>query len=145
MFGKAPQRFFSQSEVRCARFKGEKAVKPFVDMTVFNADIINQVDKALNFTLEHIPKAVWLVPEKPERQERYLYPPDAVREAIINAICHWDYESVSNVQIRVFDDRVEVWNPGSLPPGWTVEKLKEDVKNGVCLSLSSKIAGQALL
>jgi ATP-dependent DNA helicase RecG len=126
LFGKEPQRFFTQSEVRCARFKGDEAVKPFVDMKVFGGDILNQVDKALNFTLEHIPKSVWLIPGRPEREEKYLYPPDAVREAIINAICHRDYESVSNVQIRVFDDRVEVWNPGALPDGWTVEKLKEE-------------------
>ncbi|MCK4732072.1 MAG: hypothetical protein KAT65_06385 [Methanophagales archaeon] len=76
--------------------------------------------------LEHIPKSVWLIPGRPKREEKYLYPPDAVREAIINAICHRDYESVSNVQIRVFDDRFEVWNPGALPDGWTVEKLKEE-------------------
>ena len=76
--------------------------------------------------LEHIPKSVWLIPGRPEREAKYLYPPDAIREAIINAICHRDYESVSNVQIRVFDDRVEVWNPGALPDGWTVEKLKEE-------------------
>ena len=126
LFGKEPQRFFTQSEVRCARFKGDEAVKPFVDMKVFGGDILDQVDKALNFTLEHIPKSVWLIPGRPEREAKYLYPPDAVREAIINAICHRDYESVSNVQIRVFDDRVEVWNPGALPDGWTVEKLKEE-------------------
>lgn len=126
LFGKEPQRFFAQSEVRCARFKGDEAVKPFVDMKVFGGDLLNHVDKALNFTLEHIPKSAWLIPGRPDREEKYLYPPDAVREAIINAICHRDYESVSNVQIRVFDDRVEVWNPGALPDGWTVEKLKEE-------------------
>ena len=126
LFGKEPQRFFTQSEVRCARFKGVEAVKPFIDMKVFGGDLLNHVDKALNFTLEHIPKSAWLIPGRPDREEKYLYPPDAVREAIINAICHRDYESVSNVQIRVFDDRVEVWNPGALPDGWTVEKLKEE-------------------
>jgi ATP-dependent DNA helicase RecG len=126
LFGKDPQRFFAQSEVRCARFKGDEAVKPFVDMKVFGGDILNHVDKALNFTLEHIPKSAWLIPGRPEREEKYLYPPDAVREAIINAICHRDYESASNVQIRVFDDRVEVWNPGALPDGWTIEKLREE-------------------
>jgi len=43
----------------------------------------------------------------------------------VNAICHRNYESTSNVQVRIFDDRIEVWNPGSLPEGWTVEKLKQ--------------------
>ena len=94
-------------------------------MKVFGGNIIYQVDKALNFVLEHIPMAVWLVPGKAQREEKYQYPPDAVREAIVNAICHRDYQSTANVQVRVFDDRIEVWNPGRLPEGWTVEKLKE--------------------
>jgi ATP-dependent DNA helicase RecG len=93
-------------------------------MKVFRGDIIDQVDKALNFVLEHIPMAAWVVPGRVEREEKYAYPPDGVREAIINAICHRDYESPSNVQVRVFDDRIEIWNPGRLPEGWTVETLK---------------------
>ena len=125
LFGKNPQKFFLQAETRCARFKGIKAIKPFIDMKVFGGNIIYQVDKALNFVLEHIPMAVWLVPGKAQREEKYQYPPDAVREAIVNAICHRDYQSTANVQVRVFDDRIEVWNPGRLPEGWTVEKLKE--------------------
>lgn len=124
LFGKNPQKFFTQSEVRCARFKGTKPLKPFIDMKVFRGDIINQVDKALNFVLEHIPMAAWVVPGRVEREEKYAYPPDAVREAIINAICHRDYGSPSNVQVRVFDDRIETWNPGRLPEGWTVDTLK---------------------
>src|SRR3989339_2231053 len=41
-----------------------------------------------------------------------------------NAIAHRDYHSSSKVQIRIFDDRIEFWNPGRLPEGWTVETLK---------------------
>lgn len=125
LFARNPQKFFIQSEVRCARFKGTKPLKPFIDMKVFSGNIIDQVDKVVNFVLEHIPLAAWVVPGKIERKEKYAYPPDAVREAVINAICHRDYESPSNVQARVFDDRVEIWNPGKLPEGWTVETLKQ--------------------
>lgn len=95
-------------------------------MKVFSGDIIDQVDKALNFVLEHIPMAAWLVPGEIERREKYEYPPDAVKEAIVNAIVHRDYSSTGNVQVRVFDDRIEMWNPGRLPEGWTVENLKEE-------------------
>ena len=39
LFGKNPQRYFLQAEVRCARFKGTEAIKPFIDMKVVNGDI----------------------------------------------------------------------------------------------------------
>ena len=52
LFGKSPQRYFLQTEVRCARFKGTEAIKPFIDMKVFGGDITEQVNKALNFVLE---------------------------------------------------------------------------------------------
>ena len=60
VFGKTPQRILLQAEVRCARFKGTGAVKPFIDMKVFSEDIIEQVNKALNFVLEHSHLAAWL-------------------------------------------------------------------------------------
>ena len=96
LFGKNPQRFFLQAEVRCARFKGNKPVKPFIDMKVFEGNITDQVDKALGFILEHTPMKVYLA-GKSEREEKYDYPPDALREAIINAICHRDYASVGQI------------------------------------------------
>ncbi len=125
LFGKRPQKFFLQAETRCARFKGTKPVKPFMDMKVFGGSIIDQVSKSLGFVLEHIPMEVYLV-GKPDREERYEYPPDAIREAITNAICHRDYETSSNVQIRVFDNRIEVWGCGQLPEPLAPEDLKKD-------------------
>ena len=74
VFSKNPQRFFLQIEVRCARFKGTEAVKPFIDMKVFGGNIIEQGNKALSFVLEHSPLSAWLVPGKIEREERYEYP-----------------------------------------------------------------------
>lgn len=125
LFGKRPQKFFLQAETRCARFKGTKPVKPFTDMKVFGGSIIDQVSKSLGFVLEHIPMEVYLA-GKPDREERYEYPPDAIREAITNAICHRDYETSSNVQIRVFDNRIEVWGCGQLPEPLAPEDLKKD-------------------
>ena len=124
LFGKTPQRFFLQSEVRCGKFKGTKAQKPFLDMKVLDGNISDQIDRAEKFTLNNMKKEAWLEPGEVERKEKWEYPPDAVREAIVNAICHRDYETTSNVQIRMLDDRIEVWNPGILPEELTPESLK---------------------
>ncbi len=128
LFGKEPQRFFLQAELRCARFKGNEPVKPFIDMKIFGDNIIEQVDSALNFILEHISMKVYLAGKK-EREEKYEYPPDALREAIINAICHRDYRTVGHIQIRIFDDRIEMWNPGLLPEPLTLKDLKKKHKS----------------
>ena len=47
-------------------------------------------------------------------------------EAIVNAICHRDYAAVGTVQVRIYDDRLEVWNPGTLPPGLSIESLSRE-------------------
>lgn len=58
-----------------------------------------------------------------QREEHWEYPIEALREAVVNAICHRDYTSSGNVQVRIFDDRLEVWNPGTLPEGLSIEDL----------------------
>jgi ATP-dependent DNA helicase RecG len=60
---------------------------------------------------------------QPEREIIPEYPEDAVREAVVNAICHRDYSAVGTVQVRIYEDRLEVWNPGFLPPELTIEAL----------------------
>jgi len=123
LFGGTPQRHFLQAAVRCARFKGTKPLE-FIDMKVFDGDIIDQIGAAEDFVLRHITRSAWIEPTKIERQERWEYPPDAIREAIVNAICHRDYESTANAQIRIFDDRIEIWGCGTLPKPLTPDDLK---------------------
>lgn len=128
LFGENPQKYFLQAETRCARFKGTEPVKPFLDMKVFGGNIIEQVERSVGFVLEHIPMKVYLA-GKPEREEKYEYPQDAIREAIINAICHRDYEESGNVQVRIFDGRIEIWGCGPLPDPLTPEDLKKKHKS----------------
>lgn len=52
-------------------------------------------------------------------------PEEALREAVLNAIAHKDYASGVPIQISVYDDRIMLWNPGQLPPEWTVGRLTE--------------------
>ena len=122
LFGKNPQRFFLQAETRCARFKGTEPIE-FIDMKVFGGNIIDQREDGLEFVKEHIKLHAEI--KGTERVEKWEYPIEAIREAITNAICHRDYEISSNVQIRIFDDRVEIWGCGLLPSPLTIEDLKK--------------------
>jgi len=121
LFGKEPQRFAIQSEVRCARFKGTESLT-FIDMKVLRGNVIQQIDNAEKFVMNHIKLSAEI--KDFLREERWEYPLSAVREAITNAICHRDYFSTANVHVSIYDDRVEIWNPGGLPPPLTIESLK---------------------
>lgn len=123
LFGRESK--FIQSEVKCIRFDGNKPVKPYIDFQTLAGNIFDLADKTEDFILRNIKKAIWLVPGQIQREEKYEYPPGAVRESVVNAIVHRDYSSPAKVQVRIFDDYTEVWNPGKLPEGWTIEKLKQ--------------------
>jgi ATP-dependent DNA helicase RecG len=120
LLGNNPHEFFLQAEVRCARFKGTNPID-FIDMKVFNNDIISQREDALEFVKEHIKLRAEI--KGTERIEKWEYPIEAIREAITNAICHRDYEIAGHIQIRIFDDRLEVWGCGPLPEPLTPADL----------------------
>lgn len=121
LFAKEPQRFVLQSEVRCARFKGTDSLN-FIDMKVLRGNVIELIDNAEKFVMNHIRLAAEVVDFL--REEKWEYPLAAIREALTNAICHRDYFSTANVHVSIYDDRLEIWNPGALPPELTVEALK---------------------
>jgi ATP-dependent DNA helicase RecG len=122
LFGNNPQKFFLQAETKCARFKGVEPLE-FIDMKVFGGNIIDQREDALEFLKEHIKLHAEI--KGTERVERWEYPIEALREAITNAICHRNYNISRNVQIRIFDDRIEVWGCDFLPNPLTIEDLKK--------------------
>jgi len=103
------------------RFKGIEALE-FIDMKIFGGNIIDQREDAVEFIKEHIKLHAEVIDTK--RVEKWEYPIEAIREAVTNAICHRDYRINSNVQIRIFDDRLEIWGCGPLPDPLTVEDLK---------------------
>lgn len=119
-FGKEPQHPLLQSAVHCGRFKIDKT--QIIDDLMVETDIINQVDEVMKFVTRHI-SVKYEFEGKPKRKEVWEYPLDALREAIINAIVHRDYTASSHVQVEIYDDRIDIWNPGSLLPGITIEDL----------------------
>ena len=126
LFGKKPQKFFLQVKLRSARYKDITPIT-FIDLKIIEGNIIDQVEEAEKFVLSHIKKAAKIVGF--ERQEVWEYPINALREAIVNAICHRDYSYSSDITIGIFDDRIEISNPGTLPEPLTPEDLKKKHKS----------------
>ena len=122
LFGKNPQKFFLQSKIRCARFKGIKPLD-FIDMKVLDGTILELREKAIKFVMRNIKHAVYFDADR--RYDKWEYPLRAVEEAITNSLAHRDYYSAAEIQLSIFDDRIEMWNPGELPKPLTVKDLKK--------------------
>ena len=119
LFYKHPQRFLSQAMIHCGKFREETMV---IDDRAIEGPLIEQIEEALDFIRKNI-SVKFVMTGKPAREEVWDYPLEALREAIINAVCHRDYTAPSNTEVRIHDDELIVWNPGGLPPGLTVEDL----------------------
>ena len=113
---------FPFAKIQCALFKGTDRVL-FVDKRDFDGPIYEQIEDAYKFVLKHInlgAKISGLV-----RTDVYEMPPEAIREAIVNAVTHRNFLDRSCVQVAVYDDRVEITSPGMLYGGLTIEQIKE--------------------
>jgi predicted HTH transcriptional regulator len=124
LFGKKPQRFLITSEVKCLHFHGTEIAKPIPSYQIFKGTVFDLVDQSVDFVLSKINVAVGPRDEGPRAPVTYELPTRAVAEAIVNAVSHRDYASNASVQVMLFSDRLEVWNPGELPPPLTTQSLR---------------------
>jgi len=105
--------------IEIGRFASETVIK---DSLTIRTDLINEVEAVLEFIRKHIGKA-YIFSGNAQREERWDYPPEALREIVVNMIVHRDYMKTNDSVIKIFDDRIEFFNPGKLPDGLTVEQL----------------------
>ncbi len=119
LFRKDIKRFLSQAAIHCGRFKEETII---IDDRMIEGTIIEQVDEAMDFIRKNI-NVRFVMTGKPAREQIWDYPLEALREAVINAVCHRDYTIPSNTEVRIYDDKLIVWSPGGLPFGITIEDL----------------------
>ena len=124
LFGNAPQRFLLSSEIKCAHFHGTEVEKPIPSYQVYRGTLFELVDQAVDFVLSKINRAIGTRSASAQAPRTYEIPEEVVTEAVVNAVAHRDYTSNSSVQVMLFADRLEIWNPGSLPPALTFEKLR---------------------
>ena len=125
LFGKSPQRFLISSGVTCAHFHGRHVVKPIPAHQKFAGNLFALVDQAVDFVLSKIALHVGTRADSVRAPITYEIPKEVVTEAIVNAVAHRDYTSSGSVQVMLFADRLEIMNPGRLPPSLTVEQLKK--------------------
>jgi predicted HTH transcriptional regulator len=125
LFGKQPQRFLISSEVKCAHFHGTEVTKPIPSYQVYKGTVFELVDRAVDFVMSKIDLAVGTRALSTQAPVAYEIPLEVVREAIVNAVAHRDYTSNGSVQVMLFSDRLEVWNPGTLSPPLTIERLRQ--------------------
>ena len=123
LFGRNPQQFFITSEVKCMHFHGTEVMKPIPSYQIYKGDLFEMIERSVDFVLAKIDLRIGLRENSINAPAQYELPMLAIKEAIVNAVCHRDYTSNASVQVMLFKDRLEIWNPGHLPFGVTVEDL----------------------
>ena len=119
LFAKKPQRYFTCVEFKIGRFRRDEA--DLVTQDVVEGNIIQMTDRVVDILrTKYFTSPIHY--ESMQRIEQLEVPEDALREILYNAIAHKDYMGAP-IQMRVWDDYVEVWNEGSLPKELTPEAL----------------------
>lgn len=110
--------------IRCVRFAGNDSASDIIDKQDIGGTLDEQIDETYKFILRNISKKAHI--EGTKRTERYEYPEQAIRELIANSIIHRDYKIIETyIHIHIFENRLEISNPGSLPPGVTIDTIKD--------------------
>jgi ATP-dependent DNA helicase RecG len=141
LFAEAPNRFITGAAVDAVAFRGvEAAAADVVEATVLSLPAVRLdgqtsgdvrqpgiIEAALDFVQRHSVR--WTPVDGAVRGEDHGIPLAAIREALVNAVVHRDYTlSGQAVQLRVFQDRIEILSPGRLPNGVTVEGMQVGVR-----------------
>lgn len=117
---------YPQCSIRLARFRGNDRLGDFLDNRQYRGHAFDLLNRAEGFLLDHVPISGRVIPGKMIREDHPWYPPKSMREAVANAICHRDYTIPGgSVSLAMYDDHLEIINPGSLHFGLTPQKLKK--------------------
>lgn len=119
LFHPDPERFFPGALIKIGYFETDSNLRYHDEI---HGDLFTQVDKIMDLLLTKYLKAS-IHYEGIQRVETYPVPESALREVMLNAVIHRDYSVGTPVQIRVYEDRMQIWNPGELPENWSREKL----------------------
>ncbi len=115
---------YSQCLLRLARFRGtDKTV--FMDNQRIQGNLFQLLNAAMSFIFKHL--SLSGTTDTLEREEHLTIPYKAIREGVLNSLCHRDYRTAGgSVGIAIYDDRVEIENPGAFPYDWDIAKMKSE-------------------
>jgi ATP-dependent DNA helicase RecG len=119
LFFSNPEKFISGAFVKIGYFQTDDDLR-FQDE--IHGNLFEQIEQTLILLKTKYLKA-FISYKGIERIEEYIFPESAIREALLNAICHKDYGSNTPIQISVYENKIIFWNCGQLPENWTIEKL----------------------
>jgi ATP-dependent DNA helicase RecG len=116
---------FPDAYMKAARFEGSTR-SSILDMQEIRTPLPRIVDDAVAFVEKHTSRAA--VFGTVRRMDQWPIPPEALREIVINSVIHADYSQIGGpLRLALYDDRLEVENPGLLPAGVTVEDMKQGI------------------
>ena len=125
LFGQDRERYFPDAWIQAGRFRGADK-SAIVDRAEIHSFPVRAIEAAIAFVEKHAMHGAEIGTVR--RKERWNLPPVAVREAVINAVTHTDYaQRGAPTRVSIFDDRLEVENPGLLPFGLTIEDLHHGI------------------
>ncbi len=109
----------SITAMQIGRFKSKTMIIDNIDL---DTDLLSQIYLGIEFIKKHL-MVEYIITGNPQREEKYDYPLNAIREIVINMVVHRDYRDSGNSIVKIFDDRIEFFNPGKLCADLTIEKL----------------------
>lgn len=119
LFHPNPDKFVTGAHIKIGYFETDDDLK-FQDEV--HGNLFEQIEKTIDLLFSKYIKSS-ISYEGLNRVEKYEYPKDAIREALLNAVSHKDYSGGVPIQISVYNDKIIFWNEGQLPDNWTIEKL----------------------
>jgi len=126
-FSEYPQEYIPNAKVRLVWFEDEE-MKKYIDSKEFIGPLWKMVDDIEDYFLKNL-KVIGGEIVGWKRKENMEYPLEALREAVINSLIHRNYFDPSEVQIFIFPASIRIKNPGSFPPGITVESPQHKPRN----------------
>ncbi len=126
LFGHAPEDFLTQAEIVATFYQDSSGVRRYTDRKILAGTVAEQIDQAGEFLQRWTPVSAHV--DGFRRIDEPALPVEALREAVINAVVHRDY-SLAGTAVRIFyyPDRVEIYNPGLLLPGISIEQLQQGI------------------